>query len=238
VQWRTELPDSVTGLLLAVELLDVVPVDVVELTGDGLRLVEVADTGAERLGATPTAEDFGWLRRWWPLTAIGDRAEVGAARDAMWRSLCDRIVLGSAVAVDYESVPHRAPAGTLSGYRAGHQVAPVPDGSCDITAHVRFDSLRGPDDVQLAQRDALRQLGVRSNLPEYDGDAAAYLAGLSSAGAVAGLLDPAGLGGFMWLVHSVGTAPPLSADVADREPARPQSKPARRTSAHTSPTRR
>ncbi len=65
------------GLLVAVEWLDVVPVDVVERTDDGLRYVEVSMDGSERIGAVADTADADWLAHWWPLAEVGDRAEVG-----------------------------------------------------------------------------------------------------------------------------------------------------------------
>ena len=68
IEWRDRLPDSVTGLVIANEWLDNVPLDVVELTGDGPRLVVVDPrTGAELPGPTPAPEDTDWIDRWWPL---------------------------------------------------------------------------------------------------------------------------------------------------------------------------
>ena len=64
----------------------------------------------------------------------------------------------SALAVDYGHVAADRPGGgTLTGYADGGQVAPVPDGSCDLTAHVAMDSLS--HDELHTQRDALRALG-------------------------------------------------------------------------------
>ena len=46
-----------------------------------------------------------------------------------------------ALAIDYAHERERRPVyGTLTGYRDGHCVSPVPDGSCDITAHVALDA--------------------------------------------------------------------------------------------------
>jgi SAM-dependent MidA family methyltransferase len=215
VSWVDSVPAEVTGLLVACEWLDVVPVDVVELTDDGVRLVEVADDGTERLGEAPSAADCAWLQTWWPLAEIGDRAEVGSTRDAAWASLLSESLLrGAAVAVDYAADPTRDVAGTMTGYRDGRQVAPVPDGSCDITAHVLIESCAAAvDDVTtetMMQRDALRQLGISGERPAYDGDPPAYVAALSQAGAAAELLDPYGLGGFTWLVHARNCPPPLT----------------------------
>ena len=215
VQWLTDLPGGIAGLVIAVEWLDVVPVDVVELTDDGLRLVEVADDGEERLGDVPDADDVAWVQRWWPLHDVGDRAEVGRPRDDAWRSAVHTLTRGVALAVDYAVVPARDVAGTMTGYREGRQIAPVPDGSCDVTAHVLMESCAtAAADVETlltTQRDALRALGVSGDRPAYDGDPQGYVAALSRAGEAAELLDPHGLGGFQWLVHARGCPLPIPA---------------------------
>jgi SAM-dependent MidA family methyltransferase len=209
VSWLAALPESVTGLLLAVELLDVVPVDVVEQAEAGARLVEVAEDGQERLGPPPSPEDLGWLDRWWPLAEVGDRAEVGHPRDDSWRGLSTIVTRGLALAIDYAAVPARDVAGTLTAYRAGRQLAPVPDGSCDITAHVLMESLAEPGDVLLTQREALTALGISPARPAYGGEPMAYLRALSRAGEAAELTDRRGLGDFAWLLHPAGIASPL-----------------------------
>jgi SAM-dependent MidA family methyltransferase len=132
VAWTTSLPSSVTGLLTAVEWLDNVPLDVVR---DG-RYVLVNDS----LGDPVSAADADWLARWWP--SGGLVAEVGLPRDLAWSSAVSRVQAGLALAVDYGHVAGERPAlGTLTGYRAGRQVPPVADGTCDITAHVAIDSV-------------------------------------------------------------------------------------------------
>jgi SAM-dependent MidA family methyltransferase len=209
VQWLPEPPREVVGLLVACEWLDVVPVDVAELTDDGVRLVEVAADGKERLGPSPTPVDGEWLEQWWPLVDVSDRAEVGRPRDEAWAGLVARtLARGLAVAVDYAADPARDVAGTLTGYRDGRQVVPVPDGSCDITAHVLMQSCAAAVDdagtLLTTQREALRDLGVSGERPSYDGDPQAYVAALSRAGAAGELLDPYGLGGFAWLLHARG----------------------------------
>ena len=215
VAWAAAAPAGITGLVLANEWLDVVPVDVVELTEeDGLRLVEVADDGEERLGASPEPADVEWLERWWPLANTGDRAEVGRTRDDAWRSLVDHsLTRGVAVAVDYAADPVQDVAGTLTGYRDGRQIAPVPDGTCDITAHVLMGSCAAAvadvDMLMTTQRDALRDLGVDGRRPAYDGDPQAFVAALSRAGDAAELLDAHGLGGFVWLVLAKDCPVPL-----------------------------
>ena len=196
LRWRTSL-DQVHGLLIANEWLDAVPLDVV---ADG-RLVLVDPSGAESPGPPATPEQLAWCARWWP----AGRAEVGLSRDLAWARAVERVRRGLAVAVDYGHLrAGRRP--TLTGYRAGRQVPPVPDGSCDLTAHVALDSCGGR---LLSQRSALVSLGVDGTLPVWSGDAAAYARGLQGASDAAGLLDPAGLGGFGWLVQEVGIEPVL-----------------------------
>ena len=58
-------------------------------------------------------------------------------------------------------------------------MAPVPDGSCDLTAHVAVDSLE--HDELTTQRAALHELGLHSRTPDHDlsrTDPAGYLAAL------------------------------------------------------------
>ncbi|MGQ5634112.1 MULTISPECIES: SAM-dependent methyltransferase [unclassified Streptomyces] len=143
VTWLDAPPAAVTGLLFANEWLDNVPVDVVEVDPVGVpRLVLVADDGSERLGEPVTGADADWLARWWPLPPEeGLRAEIGLPRDLAWASAVHRVVRGLAVAVDYaHTADARPPFGTLTGFRAGRETPPVPDGSCDITAHVALDA--------------------------------------------------------------------------------------------------
>ncbi|KOV97690.1 hypothetical protein ADL04_15520 [Streptomyces sp. NRRL B-3648] len=143
ITWRSDLPDTVTGLLFANEWLDNVPVDVVEVDSAGVpRLVLVAEDGSERLGEPVTGAAADWLARWWPLPAEeGLRAEIGLPRDRAWAAAVDRVARGLAVAVDYaHTLDTRPPFGTLTGFREGRETAPVPDGSCDITAHVALDA--------------------------------------------------------------------------------------------------
>jgi SAM-dependent MidA family methyltransferase len=213
VEWRRDLPGTFDGLLVAVEWLDVVAVDVVERCDDGQRYVEVAADGSERSGDLVDDADAAWLQRWWPLADVGDRAEVGRARDEAWAGAVACMTKGVAVAVDYAAEPQRDVAGTLTGYREGRQVVPVPDGTCDVTAHVLMEScaaaVADAESLLLTQREALTRLGVSGRRPSYDGDPRAYLSKLSAAGDAAELLDPHGLGGFAWLVQAKGVGLPL-----------------------------
>jgi SAM-dependent MidA family methyltransferase len=226
ISWRRAPPAGTVGMVLATEWLDNVPVDVVELDGAGVSRYVLVDqaTGAESPGGPVTGADADWLVRWWPLAAPGDRAEIGLPRDAAWAGAVGTLRRGLALAVDYGHLAGgRPPAGTLTGFRDGREVPPVPDGSCDLTAHVALDAAASAaalalrarahreEPVVVTQRVALRALGVAGTRPPIalaHTDPAAYLRALASAGAAAELTDPAGLGGHHWLLQPVGVALP------------------------------
>jgi SAM-dependent MidA family methyltransferase len=207
------LPDELNSLsgtlVFANEWLDVVPCVVAELGKDGdLREVLVdASTGQERLADPISGIDRQWSDRFWPSGPLepGDRVEIGQTRDIAWQNLLSRVESGLAIAVDYGHTLESRPAqGTLTGFRGGRQVIPVPDGSCDLTAHVAMDSL--PHDDLVDQRTALRQLGVSGQIPAHDlsrTDPSAYLRGLSTASAAAALTARGGLGDFLWAFSRV-----------------------------------
>lgn len=222
ITWTDTLPESITGLVIANEWLDNVPVDVVEQTVSGPRLMLVdPDSGSEKFGGSPEPDDLAWLRRWWPLETVGARAEVGVPRDTAWAGVVRRLARGVAIAADYH---HRLGArpqyGTLTGYRDGRLVPPVPDGSCDLTAHVALDACAeagvaagATDTVLTSQRDALLAQGIRAERPPLalaHTDPVGYLRELQRACEEGELLDRAGLGAFGWLVQSVGGYLPVA----------------------------
>ena len=220
IAWSSAVPEVDGALLVANEWLDNVPVDVAVRTSDGDRLLMVDPvTGLESVGGPPSARDAAWLDRWWPLSADGERAEIGWPRDAAWSSVVDRLGWGIAVAVDYaHEAGGRPELGTLTGYRDGHQVTPVPDGSCDITAHVALDACAdagrragATETVLTTQREALTALDVVAEQPHPDlasRDTGAYVAALARLGELAELRERGGLGDFGWLVQTVGAALP------------------------------
>ncbi|MET9773349.1 SAM-dependent methyltransferase [Streptomyces sp. NPDC006367] len=196
IAWLDRPPRGITGLLFANEWLDNVPVDVAEVDADGVaRRVLVRSDGTERLGGPVTGADAEWLARWWPLPGEeGLRAEIGHPRDTAWAAAVSALDRGLAVAADYAHTRGgRPPFGTLTGFREGRETTPVPDGSCDITAHVALDACaaaprgagaaaprgagaaaprgagvpeRTPRDALLRpQRDVLRALGVTGARP-------------------------------------------------------------------------
>jgi SAM-dependent MidA family methyltransferase len=213
VEWLAEPPEGVNGLLFANEWLDNVPLDIAEVDPEGVRrLVLVHRDGTERLGEPVAGADAEWLDTWWPLPAEGRseglRAEIGRARDTAWARAVASVGRGLAVAVDYAHLAGaRPPFGTLTGFREGRRTAPVPDGSCDITAHVALDACALPGARLLAQRDALRALGITGGRPPLSlasADPAAYVRALARAGEAAELTAPGGLGDFRWLLQPVG----------------------------------
>ncbi|MEW2520046.1 SAM-dependent methyltransferase [Actinacidiphila alni] len=208
IVWCAEPPRGVRGLLLANEWLDNVPLDIAETDEAGVPrqvLVRPAD-GAERLGGPVTGADARWLQRWWPPSAEpGTRAEIGRTRDAAWAAAAGSLDAGLAVAVDYAHTrAGRPPYGTLTGYRDGRQVPPVPDGGCDLTAHVALDALPGTARTQRAALRALGGLPTRPPLSLATTDPAAYVRALAATGEAAELTAPGGLGGFTWLTTAVG----------------------------------
>ncbi|MEU4551586.1 SAM-dependent methyltransferase [Micromonospora violae] len=284
INWVTEIPTEITGLLLATEWLDNVPLDVAVHTEDGWRYVLVdPQSGVETVGELVSSDDLDWLTIWWTrptsphstgrdpdraltssdatggcesgfraarpaqgssLTARSrpgcpetlhrnhspetphrnhTRAEIGRSRDEAWADAVRHISRGLAVAVDYGHLKEDRPTdGTLTGYRGGRQVPPVPDGTSDVTAHVAMDSVAsaGAEVAQcpyslVSQREALRTLGADGGRPPLSlagTDPAGYVRALAAASAVAELTDPAGLGGHWWLRQPVGI--PLGPAVA------------------------
>ena len=210
LRWSSEVPE-VHGLLFANEWLDDVPLDVLF---DG-RLVEVGTDGTERLGEPASAELLDWAATWWPQ---GRRVEVGLTRDRAWSAAVAKVRRGVAVAVDYGHVlgdrsdyGDRRP--TLTGWRDGRPVHPVPDGTCDITAHVALDALAAATGAGVvAQRHVLPGLGVDATPPPRElskTDPRGYLARLQRAGGAAELLDRRSLGSYGWVVCPVGVPDPL-----------------------------
>lgn len=207
IELDDELPDRLTGLVIANEWLDNVPCELAEADGDGVPRYVGAD--GVTLENVVSGNDLAWLTTWWPLPEPGDRAEIGLSRDLAWTDVVRRLEHGTAVAIDYGHVAgDRPPYGTLTGYRDGRQCEPVPDGSCDLTAHVAVDSVAAAaGGTVTSQREALLSLGIRATRPSHDlasSDPARYLAELSAAGEAAELLDPAGLGAFSWIRTDVG----------------------------------
>ncbi|WP_434743797.1 SAM-dependent methyltransferase [Micromonospora sp. SH-82] len=216
IGWVDTIPDGVTGLLVSTEWLDNVALDVAGWTDDGWRYLLVDPvTGEDTLGGPVDPPDAEWLDAWWPRRVVGERAEIGRSRDEAWADAVRRLDRGIALAVDYGHLADTRPGqGSLTGYRDGRQVPPVPDGSCDVTAHVAVDSVAaagatvaGMPYSLVTQEEALRSLGVDGRRPPLalaSTDPTGYVRALAAAGAAAELTDPSGLGGHWWLRQPVG----------------------------------
>ena len=203
-----ELVDLGDVLVVAHEWLDVVPCALAEVDDDGVLrhlLVDVA-TGDEALGDPVQGDELAWAARHWPSTTPGGRVEIGSSRDRAWAGLVARVTSGLVVAVDYGHRAGERPAsGTLTAYRRGRQVEPLPDGSRDLTAHVAMDTL--DHDELVDQRTALLRLGIHASTPDHAlarTDPPAYLRGLERASAAAALTARGGFGDFLWAFKRVG----------------------------------
>lgn len=200
---------GIEGLVMAHEWLDEVPCDVIERDEEGRdRLVLVDADGHETLGPL-LADDascaaYGvdaraarsWMQRWWPLQEPGDRAEIGVARDRAWLWMITLLRAGTVLATDYghvlaeRRVRHRR--GTLTGYRSGRIVGPVPDGTVNLTAHVALDAC-----VSAKQGSVVTSQREEIGAPTVGHQPTA--ADVERHFATLRLRDPARLGGVTWL---------------------------------------
>ncbi|MEZ0068846.1 SAM-dependent MidA family methyltransferase [Streptacidiphilus sp. MAP12-20] len=216
VEWTDRIAPIDAGLLFANEWLDNVPCEVMGLDEEGVARYVLVDplTGDEQLGGVLSDEDGRWLET--QFKPLPERAELGLPRDRAWAEAVSTLGRGLAVAVDYAHTrATRPPYGTLTGYRAGQQVAPVPDGSCDLTAHVALDACldaaattnpRVTHSLWTTQREALRALGVSGERPPLalaSSDPVGYVRALAAAGEAAELTALGGLGSFLWGAQAV-----------------------------------
>ena len=146
VEWASELPQAMRGVVVGNEVLDAMPVKLLVRLG-GLwheRGVVTAPEGA--LGWSDRATD---LRP--PVEIAGTYdylTEIHPQAEAFVRTLADRLVQGAAFFIDYgfaeaEYYHPQRHMGTLMCHR-GHQADsdPLPDlGHKDITTHVNFSGL-------------------------------------------------------------------------------------------------
>ncbi|WP_238348506.1 SAM-dependent methyltransferase [Ornithinimicrobium pratense] len=206
------LPDGLDDLhdtlVLAHEWLDVVPCPVVDRAKEdpaGWRSVLVTVDGQEQPGPPPAGPDLEWAQRW--LRPEVERAEIGLPRDRALADLLSRVRSGLVVVVDYgHTAADRPRHGTLTGYRQGREVTPAPDGTCDLTAHVAFDSLTQVTGRWhlTTQGELLRELvgDPKDPVPHHlaSTDPQAYLAAVARRAALTTLTAPGGLGDFRWLL--------------------------------------
>ena len=145
-------------VLIAHEMLDDIPCERFEVDEFGIAHLIVVSEGEIMMGPRLT-DDAGcaaldvdafplrqWLHHWWPPDRPFMRGEIGLTRDTTWRHLTAGITDGLAIAVDYghlrqERIAGTWDGGTLIGFAHGRARSAQLDGSCNLTAHVAFDSL-------------------------------------------------------------------------------------------------
>lgn len=192
-------------LVLTSEWLDDLPCTVAQRR-HRLDQVLVDQRGREHPGGPVVPQEIRWAQRWWP---DGERVEIGLSRDRAWADAVARLRRqgGIALLLDYGHVRADRPhGGSLTGYRAGHQVPPVPDRSCNLTAHVAVDAVQA----------AGEQVGARTvrlaRLADVVGDLPAVaetdpLAALVQRSERAALASPRVWGAQYWLLQQVTAAP-------------------------------
>ena len=204
-------PHGVTGVIIAHEWLDDIPVDVVARDEAGaLRHVLVephsgVEVPGDEIASGSDAQQ--WLNTWWG--PVVDRAEIGIYRDVAWRDLCASLRCGAAVAIDYghmRTQRERFAAGSIIGYRDGATHWPIPDGSMNITAHVTWESLAAATDPHGCvrnQSEAITELLPPAPHPDRalaETDPARYTDQLRQHNDRARMLDRSA--GFSWLTYT------------------------------------
>jgi SAM-dependent MidA family methyltransferase len=154
VQWASELPPAMRGVVVGNEVLDAMPVKLLARTGGvwherGVRLVDSPDASA------PHSANLAWEDRATdlrpPIEILGTHdylTEIHPQAQAFVRTLGDRLAQGAAFFIDYgfaesEYYHPQRHMGTLMCHR-GHMADPDPLadlGQKDITAHVNFSGL-------------------------------------------------------------------------------------------------
>ncbi|MBS4095677.1 MAG: SAM-dependent methyltransferase [Sulfuricella sp.] len=149
VEWLDALPDAFTGLILGNEVLDALPVHLVEWRADGL---------AER-GVVWRDEGFEWANR--PLKdsplhdvaaqlalPAGYRSEIGLAAQGLLATLAERLERGAALFIDYGFGareyyhPQRSDGTLMCHFRhRAHDDPLAYPGVQDLTAHVDFSAI-------------------------------------------------------------------------------------------------
>lgn len=234
VSWSasvTEIPPARHGVVFANEVLDNLPVHVVERRDGELLEVCVGVSGgrlAETLRPPAGDELAAWLARARAEVPEGHRFEVAMAAESFVRHCAAALETGALVFVDYggkSAELAQRPRGTLVAYGAA---GPADDvlarpGEQDVTAHANWTIVRATCEElgfdvagPRPQRDVLLSLGARAvddRLKTEHATAAAEGRGvdavrtLSRRSALGALLDPGGLGG-LGVVIAVRGIPP------------------------------
>lgn len=234
VAWVSSLDEArpvPAGCVFANEVLDNLPVHVVEMTEHGLAEVFVsAHSGelVEELGPLSTPALDAFIARHRLDLVRGHRLEIPLALAGFIRRAAALLGVGALVFVDYGALSDELllhPAGTLTCYSpAGADADPLGDpGGKDVTAHVNWNAVL--DDLEgagatatgpITQGAFLRALGaaqVDESLHEAhdaavkEGRGVDAVAALSRRNALRVLLDPGGLGALQVVIGWRGIEP-------------------------------
>ncbi len=222
---RSELPETIRGVVVANELVDNLPMAIAQKIDGRWRERWVGRDG-EGLGfvdADPRPEVEAWLDAYAGDVDDDGWVEVQLQAQAWLRDVLNRLEAGSLLIIDYgdtaENLLPRRRDGTLRTYRA-HHLGPHPlaePGETDITADVNFTALVATAEATGArvslhrQDDFLASLGLRERLSELrhaelaaarSGDEMERLRLRSLKTEAETLLHPRGLGDFRVLVAS------------------------------------
>ncbi len=152
VQWADSLPDTMQGVIVGNEVLDAMPVQLLQF--DGAQWFERGVAVAGDASAAP-GRAFQWADRATDLRpphdgpfAPGSTVEIHPQAEAFIATLADRLTRGAAFFVDYgfpaaEYYHPQRTGGTLMCHRAHRADAdPLADvGEKDITAHINFTGM-------------------------------------------------------------------------------------------------
>jgi SAM-dependent MidA family methyltransferase len=172
------LPTPLTGVVIANELIDNLPVAVAARVGGHWRerWVGAEDDDLVLVDANPRPQVVDWCGRFAGPVPEGGLVEVQLAAGEWVGSLLSRLEAGSLLIIDYgdtaSGLAPRRSTGTLRTYRA-HHLGPDPldePGATDVTVDVNFTALvarareaRASTQL-LRQEDFLTELGLRDRL--------------------------------------------------------------------------
>ncbi len=222
-----ELPDRLTGVVIANELIDNLPVAIAVRTETGWRERWVGADGDDLVlvdaPARPAVVE--WCDRFAGPCSVDGFVEVQLEAADWLEAVLEKLEGGAVVLIDYgdtaENLEPRRTEGTLRTYRA-HHLGPHPldePGETDITVDVNFTALRavaaeaGAGVEYLRQDEFLAGLGLRERLSELrraelvlarDGDPLERLRLRSLKNEAETLMHPRGLGDFRVLIARPG----------------------------------
>ncbi|MDP8958470.1 MAG: SAM-dependent methyltransferase [Actinomycetota bacterium] len=173
-----QLPERLTGVILANELLDNLPAALAVRKTEGWeeRWVDFRDGELVLVPVSARSEVADWAERFGGPVPLDGQVEVQRAAGAWLGTALDRLVAGAAVVIDYgdtaSGLASRRPEGSLRTYQRQH-LGPDPllaPGHVDITMDVNFTALSEMAAQQnasvelLSQAAFLERLGLRDEL--------------------------------------------------------------------------